>query len=193
MEALIKMTLFVFLSNAIALKMFKSNDNDNGENVISGLHYKRKQDGKMPVLSNSLTVCVRFNIKRYGIHGKNIAQILEIRNKRFLILGIRAGYPRSWLTLGNSNHEDEFNFWRMLYDPKRKSYPLWKLFIWHHICFSYSKQSSYISFVQVRRNKNECEIHSKVIVSQDYFDYGLRLDHTVVKWDTITHLRLLYN
>ena len=151
MGALIKVTLFVFLSNAIALKMFKSNDNDNGENVISGLHYKRKQDGKMPVLSNSLTVCVRFNIKRYGIHGKNIAQILEIRNKRFLILGIRAGYPRSWLTLGNSNHEDEFNFWRMLYDPKRKSYPLWKLFIWHHVCFSYSKQSSYISFVQVRK------------------------------------------
>ena len=151
MKALVKLTFFILLSNTIALKMFKSNANDNGENVISGLKYKGKQDEKMPVLSNSLTVCIRFNIKRYGIHGKNIAQILEIRNKRFLILGIRAGYPRSWLTLGNSNHADEFNFWRMLYDPKRKSYPLWKLFIWHHVCFSYSKQSSYISFVQVRK------------------------------------------
>ena len=152
MEALLKVTLFVLLSNAIALKMFKGNDNDNGENVISGLHYKSKQDEKMPVLSNSLTVCIRFNIKRYGIHRKNTkAQILEIRNKRLVFLGIRANYPRSWLVLGNSNHGDEFNLWRMLYDPKRKSYPLWKLYIWHHVCFSYSKQSSYISFVRVRK------------------------------------------
>ena len=26
-------------------------------------------------------------------------------------------------------------------------------------------------FLKVESNKNECEIHSKVIVSQDYFDY----------------------
>ena len=158
MEALVKLTFFILLSNAIALKMFKSIDNDTGENVISGLRYKGKQDEKMPVLSNSLTVCIRFNIKRYGFWG-NLGQILTIRNKKSIFFEILARYPKAWLILGNSNHGKEFTFWRMLYDPKRKSYPMWKLYVWHHVCFSYSKQNSHISFVQVRK-KTIAELES---------------------------------
>ena len=151
MKALVKLTFFILLSNAIALKMFKSNDNDTGENVISGLQYKSKQDEKTPVLSNSLTVCIRFNIKRYGVW-RNRAQILTIRNKKSIFLEMLARYPKAWLVLGNSNHGNEFTFWRMLYDPKRKSYPMWKMNIWHHVCMSYSKKSSHISFMQVSKN-----------------------------------------
>ena len=164
MEALVKLTFFFLLSNAIALKMFKSIDNDTGENIISGLRYKSKPDEIMPVLSNSLTVCIRFDIKRYGVW-KNHGQILTIGNKRLTFLEILARYPKGWLVLGNFNHGNEFTFWRMLYDPKRKSYPIWKLYNWHHICFSYSKQTSHISFVQVRK-KIIAELESKHSNSQ---------------------------
>ena len=149
MEVLLKLTFFILLSNVVSLKMFKSNDNDNGENVISGLHYKSKQDEKWPALSNSLTVCIRFNIKRLGVYG-NPALFL-IGNTKLPFFQLFAHYPQSWLVLGNINNGNEFSFWRMLYDPKRKSYPMWRLYKWNHVCMSYSKKSSHISFVQVRK------------------------------------------
>ena len=151
MKALIKLTFLVLMSNAIALKIFKSNRNDNNEKIISGLHYKSKVDDTMPVLSNSLTICIRFNIKRYGTKRKNRAQILVIENKKFTFLGLRATYPTSTLFWSKSNSKDKISRW--LYDPKRRrSYPMWKLYIWHHVCYSYSKKNSHISFVRVRKN-----------------------------------------
>ena len=151
MKAIIKLTFLVLLSNVIALKIFKSNKNDNGEKIMSGLHYKSKVDDTMPVLSNSLTICIRFNIKRYGTKMKNPAQILEIENKIFTLLGLRATYPTSTLFWTKSNSKDKILRW--LYDPKRRmSYPMWKLYTWHHVCYSYSKKNSHISFVRVRKN-----------------------------------------
>ena len=151
MKGLIKLTFLILLSNVIALKMFKSNSNDNGEEIISGLHYKSKVDDIRLVLSNSLTICIRFNIKRYGTKMKNTAQILEIENKKFTLLGLRATYPTSTLFWTKSNSKDKILRW--LYDPKRRiSYPMWKLYIWHHVCYSYSKKNSHISFVRVRKN-----------------------------------------
>ena len=147
MKALIKLTFLVLLSNVIALKIFKSNKNDNGEKMISGLHYKSKVDDIRPVLSNSLTICIRFNIERYGTKN-NPAQILTIKNKKFTFFGLQAKYPTPFIMLGNSKDR----ILRFLYGPRRRiSYPIWKLYIWHHVCFSYSKKSSHISVVQVRK------------------------------------------
>ena len=143
MKALIKLTFLVLLSNVIALKIFKSNKNDNGEKMISGLHYKSKVDDIRPVLSNSLTICIRFNITRYGTK-TNFAQILKIKT----FFGLQAKYPTPFIMLGNSKDRIK----RFLYGPRRRiSYPIWKLYIWHHVCFSYSKKSSHISVVQVRK------------------------------------------
>ena len=160
MEALLKLIFFILLSNVISLKMFKSNDNDNWENVISGLHYKSKEGEKWPTLSNSLTVCIRFNIKRLGVPGK--PALFLIGNKRLPFFQLFAQYPQSWLVLGNTNNGNEFSSWRMLYDPKRKSYPMWRLYKWHHVCMSYSKKSSHISFVQVRKKQSIQSDHRKV-------------------------------
>ena len=152
MKALIKLTFLVLLSKVIALKIFKSNKNDNNENIISGLHYNSKVDDTMPVLSHSLTICIRFKIKRYGTKIKNPAQIFEIENKEFTFLGLRATYPTSTIFWSKPNSNDKIL--RFVYDPRRRiSYPMWKLYIWHHVCFSYSKKSSHISFVRVRKNK----------------------------------------
>ena len=158
MKALIKSTFLVLLSNVIALKFFKSNKNDNGEKIISGLHYQSKVDDIRPVLSNSLTICIRFNIKRYGTKIKNPAQILEIDNKKFVLFGLRATYPRTTIFLENSISKD--NILKFVYDPRRRTgYPMWKLYIWHHVCFSYSKKSSHISFVRVRKNNASNNFH----------------------------------
>ena len=153
MKGLIKLTFLILLSNVIALKMFSSKDNDDEENVISGLRFKSKQDEKRPVLSNSLTVCIRFKIKRLGTW-RNLASIFQIGNEKFFFFWFLAQYPESWMGLGNSNHEKESVMGRILYDPKRKDYPMWKLYTWHHICMSYSKESSHISFVKVSKKKN---------------------------------------
>ena len=150
MKGLMKLTFLMLFSNVIALKMFSSKDNDDEENVISGLRYKSKQDEKRPVLSNSLTVCIRFNIKRLG-SWRNLASIIQIGNEKFYLFWFVAQYPESWIGLGNSNHGKESVIGRILYDPKRKSYPMWKLYVWHHICMSYSKKSSHISFVKVSK------------------------------------------
>ena len=157
MKALMKLTFLVLLSNVIALKIFKSNKNDNGEKIISGLHYKSKIDDIRPVLSNSLTICIRFNIKRYGTKIKNPAQIFEIENKEFTFLGLRATYPTSTIFWSKRNSNDKIL--RFVYDPRRRiSYPMWKLYIWNHVCFSYSKKSSYVSFVRVRKNNANARI-----------------------------------
>ena len=37
------------------------------------------------------------------------------------------------------------------------------------------KRINFLFFHNALWNKNECEIHSKVIVSQDYFDYWVRV------------------
>ena len=146
-----KLTFLVLLSNVIALKIFMSNKNENGEKIISGLHHKSKIDDIRPVFSNSLTICIRFNIKRYGTKMKNPAQILEIENKKFTFLGLRATYPTSTLFWSKSNSKD--NILRWLYDPRRRiSYPMWKLYVWHHVCYSYSKKNSHTSLVRVRKN-----------------------------------------
>ena len=150
MKGLMKLTFLMLLSNVIALKMFSSKENDDEENVISGLRYKSKQDEKRPVLSNSLTVCIRFNIKRLG-SWRNLAPIFQIGNEKFSFFTLVAQYPESWIGLGNSNHGKESVFGRILYDPKRKGYPMWKLYTWHHICMSYSKKNSHISFVKVSK------------------------------------------
>ena len=42
------------MTNVIALKIYESNVASKGENIITGLHYKR-QGNENPILTNSLT------------------------------------------------------------------------------------------------------------------------------------------
>ena len=134
------------MTNAIALKIYESNVASKGENSITGLHYKR-QENENPILTNSLTTCVRFNLKRLGNqnnpgYSNNMSPLIIIpRNNETYFLGIGAGYPNSVIIFENTI--------TLLRDPVSNSNFIWKLYTWHHICFSYSEQNSQIRFVKV--------------------------------------------
>ena len=141
--------------NAIALKIYESNVASKGENIITGLHYKR-QGNENPVLTNSLTICLRFSLKRLGPlnnpgHNWNPIPLIVIpSSKTNWFLGIVAGYPQSRIFLDpNQNYGDTSFINMILHDPDNDNYLIWKLYTWHQICFSYSEQNSQIRFVKV--------------------------------------------
>ena len=136
--------------NAIALKIYESNVASKGENVITGLHYKR-QENDNPILTNSLTTCVRFNLKRLGPLNNpgqfwNPTPLIVIPNSESKwFLGILAGYPNSRIFLDGKTSIMNM----ILHDLDNDNYLIWKLYTWHHICFSYSEANSQIRFVKV--------------------------------------------
>ena len=145
------------MTNAIALKIYESKVASKGENFITGLHYK-KQGNENPTITNSLTTCVRFNLKRLGNslnpgHKDNRAPLILIPgNNETYFLGIGAGYPISVIIFNKKI--------TVLRDPDSSSYLIFKLYTWHHICFSYSEQNSQIRFVKV--NSTNCTTPFKV-------------------------------
>ena len=152
MQTFTKLTFFFLTTNAIALKIYKSNVASNEEKIINGLHYKR-QENENPILTNSLTTCVRFNLKKLGPlnnpgHFWNPTPLIAIpnSNKSNWFLGIFAGYPNSRIFL-----DGKTSFMNMiLHDlDNLENYLIWKLYTWHHICFSYSEPNSQIRFVKV--------------------------------------------
>ena len=143
------------MTNAIALKIYKSNIASNGEKIITGLHYKR-QENENPILTNSLTTCVRLKLKRLGNlnnpgYKDNSVPLIFITSKNFFFLAILAGYPDSFIFLGNYNYGKTSPIFKRLHDPVSNSNLIWKLYTWHHICFSYSEQNLQIRLVKVSR------------------------------------------
>ena len=150
MQTFIKLIFLFLMTNAIALKIYKSNIANNGEKIINGLHYKR-QENENPILTNSLTTCIRFNLKKLGPlnnpgHIWNPTPLIHIpKNESSWFLGILAGYPNSRIFLNGTT-----SFLNMiLHDLDNDNYLIWKLYTWHHICFSYSETNSQIRFVKV--------------------------------------------
>ena len=157
------------MNNVIALKIYESKVASKGENFITGLHYKR-QENENPILTNSLTTCVRINLKRLGNynnpgHKNNVAPLIIIpRNNETNFLGIGAGYPISVILFKNT--------FTVLRDPDSNSYLIFKLYTWHHICFSYSEKNSQIRFVKV--SNTNCTTYSKL--NSYTFSFSLRME-----------------
>ena len=154
MHTFTKLTFLIHIINAIALKIYESNVAREGEKIITGLHYKRGEN-ENPILTNSITTCVRLNLKRLGSVNRpefsnNPAPLIIIpSSEKNWFLYILAGYPESWIILENYNYGNNFYIFKVLLDPVSDSYLIWKLYTWHHICFSYSEQNSTIRFVKV--------------------------------------------
>ena len=153
MQTFTKLTFLILMTNGIALKIYESTVQSKGKNITTGLHYKR-QENENPTLTNSLTTCVCFNLKRLGNgnnpgYTNNMSPLIIIPSETLFFLGIFAGYPESWIVFENYNYGKQFHIAKVLLDPVSDSYLIWKLFTWHHICFSYSEQNSQIRFVKV--------------------------------------------
>ena len=95
-----------FLRFANSLEIYKSTVPLGENEMISGLHYQKSADQKNVVLTNSITVCLRFNFKR--LSSGNKARIFAIANpyvpkpgewtKDFLYMYAR--YPATWFNFG---------------------------------------------------------------------------------------------
>ena len=146
MQTITKLFFFILMTNGIALKIYESNVASDQKNIITGLHYKR-QKNENPILTNGLTTCARLNLKRLGNYNNpgyshNPAPLVVIpSSNETYFFGIVAGYPDSSI---NFNGKTLF-----LRDPVSNSNIIWKLYTWHHICFSYSKKNSQMIFVKV--------------------------------------------
>ena len=129
-------------SNLIALKMFESHNVNFDKEMIHGLHRKKQSEIEI-TFSNSFAACIRLKVKR--IARDNSVKLLVIEKFFYLY----AQYPETWFLFGNSNQGKGYKGSWILYDPVENSYMTWRLNKWHHICFSYSKQTSHISLVKV--------------------------------------------
>ena len=147
MQTFTKLTFLLLMINTIALKIYESNDASKGEKIITGLHYK-KQENENPILTNSITTCVRLNWKRLGKTWTVPLIIIPSSNKTYF-LDIDAGYPDSYVWLDIYKSRKPSSIYKHLYDPVSNSTLIWRRYTWHHICFSYSKQNSQMIFVMV--------------------------------------------
>ena len=146
MEFFIRFLLNFLFSRSIALQVYNSNNVDIDKRIVSGLHFKNNIEENI-ISANSLTVCIRLRISKLA--QDNSARLILIQNTKYEFFHLRAKYPETWFTFGNSNFGRGFKASWILYDPLRNSYLLWRLNKWHHICFSYSKQDSRVGFVMV--------------------------------------------
>ena len=147
MQTFTKLTFLLLMINAIALKIYESNGASKGDKIITGLHYKR-QENENPILTNSITTCIRVSWKRLGKRDTVPLIIIPSSNKTYF-LAIDAGYPDSYVWLDILNYGKPSSILKRLHDPVSNSNLIWRLYTWHHICFSYSKQNSQIKFVMV--------------------------------------------
>ena len=158
------------MTNGIALKIYESNVASDGENIITGLHYKR-QKNENPILTNDLTTCVRLNLKRLGnyrnpAYSNNPTPLIIIpSSNETYFLAILAGYPVSFIHLNGKN--------LYLHDQVSNSNLIWKLHEWHHICFSYSMKNSQIRFVKVSSTNYITAQSNSLNHRSNYLTYGL--------------------
>ena len=143
MKTFITFLLCWLTCNNFALKIYQSNVTTQSENVISGIFYQNENMEKLSGSNNSLTACIRLNVRRLSLDNTMILMIGK-NSKYESFLRLSAQYPNTWFHFGNSKSS-----W-ILNDVAMKTYLIWRIDNWHHTCFSYEKSKSYISFVKVR-------------------------------------------
>ena len=138
--------LVLFLINSItALKAYRSIEVVNDTLVKTrqhGLHYLKQN--QTATFTNSVTFCLRFNYKRFGIW--NEAVIWKIKEPGLLILSAR--YPATWLHFGNNHRPNAHSNW-VLQDPNTNDFNMWRMNTWHSLCIAYNKKTSHIAVVKV--------------------------------------------
>ena len=98
--------------------------------------------------ANSQNSIISFDYSWFS--AKNLSNIVSHPWKLHKPYCYNTRYPETWFKFGNSNKGNGFKGSWILFDPLENDYLTWRLNKWHHICFSYSKQTSHISLVRVR-------------------------------------------
>ena len=139
--------VFLF-STTYSLLVYQSNV-PISEVTLSGLHLVNEIS---PEFSGDLGACVRINYKRLAPTTSQ-AIFTRIFSLGYPDLGdvpfiwIGANYPGSWLGIGTKSHNTYSSNWVIRELPN--NYIIWSASTWHHICLSFSKLRTFVTFVKV--------------------------------------------
>ena len=135
--------VIIFIGTCLSLKIYHSNLSIDSESGLSGLNYINTKENA--ILTNSLTVCGRFNYKRLG--KKSIMFDID-KNLATSFLFYRMDYPNTFLNFGNfdKNHTAMSSY--ILNDPKTEEFSIWYTNKWHHVCFGYNSKTNHVVFIK---------------------------------------------
>ena len=90
----------------------------------------------------SLTLCMRFNFKRFR------GALLYVEKGVFRML-IKPKIEGTWIGFGNRIKNTTQYFSSVVRDQETGSFELWRISYWHSICLSYDNDRRTISFIKV--------------------------------------------
>ena len=130
--------LFSQLQTCSSLKVLKTVLHNELNFPQTGLHYIK--DYENPELSGSLTICSRFNFKKFSW----FARLWDIKtpNNLATFLWLSPNYPLTFFIFGD-------NFHYVVKDPKTEEFNVWYVQRWHHICFAFDQRSTQFAFIKV--------------------------------------------
>ena len=135
LELFLAIFLFSQLQTFFPLKVFKTVLHNEFNFLQTGLHYIK--DYENPELSGSLTICSRFNFKKFSW----FARLWDIKtpNNLATFLWLSPNYPLTFFIFGD-------NFHYVVKDPKTEEFNVWYVQRWHHICFAFDQRSTQFTF-----------------------------------------------
>ena len=126
------MYILILLPCVYSLKVYQSLLPPESQFGLAGLKLKTT-DYNGVALSNSLTICARFNFGR--LQNSILFDIANKKNEHYTNLQIK--YPNTWLRFGDSrNGPKSFASW-VMQDPVTEEYTIFFANKWHHLCLSY--------------------------------------------------------
>jgi hypothetical protein len=119
-----------------ALVAYKSLEPINATEPLAGLKLQKDSIEESSNFSQGITICCRFNFKILSR-----SKVFWIKSGD-LTIASEAGYTESFLFFWNMN-------WIMKEFESQK-FRIWNTNRWHHICLSFNKNTSHVTFVKVR-------------------------------------------
>ena len=132
-------TISGILEKSQALVAYKSLEPINATEPLAGLKLQKDSIEKSSNFSKGITICCRFNFK---ILSRSKVFWIKSGSSEGPTITSEAGYAESFLFFWNMN-------WIMK-EAESQKFQIWNTNRWHHICLSFNKNTSHITFVKVR-------------------------------------------
>ena len=124
------------LQKSQALVAYKSLELINATEPLAGLKLQKDSIEKSSNFTQGITICCRFNFKILSR-----SKVFWIKNGDHTVSS-EAGYAESFLFFWNMN-------WIMK-EAESQKFQIWNTNRWHHICLSFNKITSHLTFVKVK-------------------------------------------
>ena len=139
------------LKESQALVAYKSLEPINATEPLAGLKLQKDSIEKSSNFSQGITICCRFNFK-----------ILSRSN----VFWIKSGLSGGPTIASEAGYADSFLFfWNMnwiMKEAESQKFQIWNTNRWHHICLSFNKTTSHLTFVKVKLPKMTDFINNQI-------------------------------